>query len=72
MKRTYISEGKGKSGKGYVKKRYDLKQHALKKQYLWKIRSNEKRYRKRGKIRWAKLSLFSRFWEYRESFPMNF
>ena len=37
-------EGKGKSGKEYVKKEYDLKQHTLKEQYLRKIRSDEKRY----------------------------
>ena len=37
-------EGKGKGGKGYIRKGYDSKQHALKEQYLRKIRSDEKRH----------------------------
>ena len=36
-------EGKGKGGKGYVKKGCDLQQFALKEQYLNKIRNDEKR-----------------------------
>ena len=37
-------EGKGKGGKGYMRKGYDSKQHALKEQYLRKIRNDEKRH----------------------------
>ena len=37
-------EGKGKGGKGYVRKGCDLKQLALKQQYLSNIRSDDKRY----------------------------
>ena len=36
-------EGKGKGGKGYVKKHYDSKGLALKEQYLSKIKRDEKR-----------------------------
>ena len=37
-------EGKGKGGKGYVRKGCDLKQLALKQQYLSNIRSDDKIY----------------------------